>query len=335
MPCNSSPRYALCKRDKCQPYASAVTKNILPDSPTIIYILCALGLLPEMSPCLLLSLKPVTHHQLTRVALQLRYRRMFSKVWLICAQAPRLKSLNLAFCSSLLDSGMRALACISTLTDLNLAYCKWISNDGISELSVLTALTSLNLQGCSQTVPHLSQGLTALHCMPKLASLNLGSCKLRPHALLALAQLTRLTELSLRFCKGVVPSDLSSVSCLERLKSLDINGCLACTDASLGCLHPLKGLRQLNIGFNKQLTDAALKQLLGLTHLQHLLLNNCPLLTEAALDLLLTALPSLMKMTTTESHDAEQLLMLHTKRVATYGNIQLTHLEQDQVIEHQ
>ena len=250
-------------------------------------------------------------------------------------QAPRLKSLNLAFCSSLLDSGVRALACISTLTDLNLTYCKWISNDGISELSALTALTSLNLQGCSQTVPHLSQGLTALHCMRNLASLKLGSCKLRPHALSALAQLTRLTELSLRFCKGVVPSDLSALSCLERLKSLDINGCLACTDASLGCLHPLKGLRQLNIGFNKQLTDAALKQLVGLTHLQHLLLNNCPLLTEAALDLLLTALPSLAKMTTTESHDAEQLLMLHTKRVATYGNIQLSHLEQDQVLEHQ
>jgi len=120
----------------------------------------------------------------------------------------------------------------------------------------------------------------------------------------ALAQLTRLTELSLRFCKGVVPSDLSAISRLERLKSLDINGCLACTDASLGCLHPLKGLRQLNIGFNKQLTDAALKQLTGLTHLQHLLLNNCPLLTEAALDLLLTALPSLAKMTTIIVHVA-------------------------------
>ncbi|DBA85851.1 hypothetical protein WJX77_011838 [Trebouxia sp. C0004] len=254
---------------------------------------------------------------------------------LLC-QAPCLKTLNLAFCSSLLDSGLQALAQISTLTDLNLAYCKWISNDGISELSALTALTSLNFQGCSQTVPHLSQGLTVLHCMRNLASLNLGSCKLRPHALLALAQLSRLTELSLRFCKGVVPTDLSAVGCLERLKSLDINGCLACTDASLGCLHPLKGLRQLNIGFNKQLTDAALKQLTGLTRLQHLLLNNCPLLTEAALDLLLTALPSLAKMTTTESHDAEQLLMVHTKRVATcYGNIQLTHLEQDQVFQQQ
>ena len=252
-------------------------------------------------------------------------------VWRACLQSPYLKTLNLAFCSLLLDSGLQALAHITSLTDLNLAYCKWISDDGVSALSTLTAITSLNLQGCSQTAPHLSQGLTALHHMPGLASLNLGSCRLKPLALSALAQLTHLTELSLRFCKGVGPSDLAAIRPLQRLKYLDINGCLACTNGSVGCLRPLSSLTQLNMGFNKQLTDAALTQLTGLTHLQHLSINNCPLVTEAGLDMLLTAVPSLARMTTTESHDAEQL---HNKQlVMCHGNVQLPSLEQDQVLQ--
>ena len=262
------------------------------------------------------------------------YQLTVPDTWIVCVQAPYLKSLNLAFCSMLLDSGVQALAALTSLTDLNLAYCKWITADGVSALSTLTALTSLSLQGCSQTAPPLNQGLTALQCMPGLATLNLGSCKLKPLQLSPLAGLTQLTELSLRFCKGLLPADLAAVSSLHRLGNLDINGCLACTDASLSYLRPLRYLQKLNIGFNRQLTDAALARLTGLTHLQHLSVNNCPLMTEAALDLLLAVLPSLTKLTTTESHDAEQILLLHNKRVPScFASFSVPDAEQGHIVE--
>ena len=247
-------------------------------------------------------------------------------------QAPCLKSVNLAFCSLLLDAGVQALSRLTSLTNLNLAYCKWISNDGVSATSTLTALTSLNLQGCCQTAPHLGMGLKALHCMPHLVDLNLGSCKLAPGALLHLAALTQLLELSLRFSKGATASDLTAIKTMHRLRHLDLNGVMACTDASLTVVSGLKYLQKLHIGFNRHLTDAALAHLTGpgLSHLAHLAINSCPLVTEVALESLLATLPSLAKMTRNETQDAEQLLLLHNKHVsACYASLTLPDVEQE------
>lgn len=239
-------------------------------------------------------------------------------------QAPCLKTLNLAFCSLLLDAGVQALSGLTSLTNLNLAYCKWISDDGVSATSTLTALTSLNLQGCCQTAPHLDQGLKALHCMPYLVDLNLGSCKLAPGALLQLAASTELLELSLRFSKGAMPSDLNAIKAMHRLRHLDLNGVMACTDASLCNVSGLHYLQKLHIGFNRHLTDSCLAHLMepGLPHLTHLAINSCPLVTEVALECLLAALPSLAKVTRNETHDAEQQLLLHNKHVnACYASL--------------
>lgn len=239
-------------------------------------------------------------------------------------QAPCLQSLNLAFCSLLLDAGVQALSRLTSLINLNLAYCKWISDDGVSATSTLTALTSLNLQGCCQTAPHLDKGLKSLHCMPSLVDLNLGSCKLAPGALLRLAASTQLLQLSLRFSKGATPSDLSAIKTMHRLRHLDLNGVMACTDASLCNVSGLKYLRKLHIGFNRHLTDSGLAHLMepGLPHLAHLAINSCPLVTEVALESLLAALPSLAKMTRNETQDAEQQLLLHNKHVnACYASL--------------
>lgn len=245
-------------------------------------------------------------------------------------QAPHLKRLNLAFCSLLSDAGVQALSRLTTLTNLNLAYCKWLSNDGILTTSTLTALTSLNLQGCCQTAPHLDTGLTALHCMPYLVDLSLGSCKLAPGAITHLSALTQLLKLSLRFCKGVVPSDLIAFKTMCRLKHLDLSGVVACTDSSLSSVSALRYLRKLHIGFNRHLTGKGLAHLMQLSHLTHLAVNSCPLVAEAALETLLAALPSLTKMTTNESHDADQLLLLHTKNVsACYASLPLPDVEQE------
>ena len=235
----------------------------------------------------------------------------------------------------LLDAGVPALAKLTSLTSLNLAYCKWISDAGVSAMSTLTALTSLNLQGCSQTAPYLSHGLKVLRNMPNLAQLNLGSCRLAPGALVCLASLTQLTGLSMRFCKGTAPSELFALETLCRLKHLDMSGFTACTDLSLNGVSGLRYLQRLHIGFNRHLTDAALAHLTGLSHLVHLALNGCCLVTEAAMESLLATLPSLTKMVTTKSQDAEQLLMLHHKRVpACFANLPLLDVEQGLLIEN-
>ncbi|KAL3144635.1 hypothetical protein ABBQ38_001994 [Trebouxia sp. C0009 RCD-2024] len=248
----------------------------------------------------------------------------------LLSQAPRLKSLNLAFCSLLSDAGVQALSRLTTLSNLNLAYCKWLSNDGILTTSTLTALTSLNLQGCCQTAPHLDMGLAALHCMPYLVHLSLGSCKLAPGAITHLSALTQLLELSLRFCKGVVPPDLIALKTMRRLKHLDLSGVVACTNSSLSNVSGLRYLQKLHIGFNRQLTGKGLAHLTQLSHLTHLAVNSCPLVREAALESLLAALPSLTKMTTNESQDADQSLLLHTKNVSScYASLPLPDVEQE------
>ena len=249
-------------------------------------------------------------------------------------QASGLKSLNVAFCSLLLDAGVQALAKLESLSDLNLAYCKWITDDGIGALSSLTALTCLNLQGCSQTAPHLDKGLTALHAMSGLVSLNLGSCKLKAGALLHLSQATLLTELSLRFCKGVRPQDLSAINALHRLRQLDMTGCAACNDVSVSNVADLRYLQKLNLSFNRHLTDEALVKLAILSNLQHLSVNNCPCMTEAGLDCVLALMPSVTKVTTTESCEAEQFLLLQNKRVASCAaSLQTPDGEQEAVME--
>lgn len=235
----------------------------------------------------------------------------------------------------LLDAGVHALAKLTSLTSLNLAYCKWISDTGVSEMSTLTALTLLNLQGCSQTAPCLGQGLASLHNMPHLAKLNLGSCRLAPGALMCLASLTQLTDLSMRFCKGTAPADLVALETLCRLKHLDLSGFTACTDSSLNGVSGLKYLQKLHIGFNRHITDAGLAHLTGLSHLAHLSLNGS-LVTEAAMESLLATLPSLIKMVTTESHDGEQWSMLHHKRIPVcFANLPLLDIEQGLPIDNQ
>ena len=249
-------------------------------------------------------------------------------------QASNLKSLNLAFCSMLLDAGVQALAKFNSLSDLNLAYCKWITDDGIGALSSLTALTCLNLQGCSQTAPHLDKGLTALHAMSGLVSLNMGSCKLKAGALLHLSQATQLTELSLRFCKGVRPQDLPAINTLHRLKQLDMTGCAACNDVSVSSVADLRYLQKLNLSFNRHLTDEALVKLTVLSNLQHLSVNSCPCMTEAGLDCVLALMPSVTKVSTTESCEAEQFLLLQNKRVASCAaSLQTPDGEQEAVVE--
>lgn len=254
----------------------------------------------------------------------------------IVMQAPGLRSLNLAFCSLLSDAGVQALSRLTSLTSLNLAYCKWLGDDGVLTTSTLTALTALNLQGCCQTAPHLDMGLTALHCMPHLLDLNLGSCKLAPGAISHLSALTQLLELSLRFCKGVAPPDLVALKTMRRLKQLDLSGLVACTDSSLSNVSELRYLQKLHVGFNRHLTNIGLAHLMGLSHLTHLAINSCPLVTEAALESLLVALPSLTRMTRNESHDADQLLLLHNKHVsACYASLPLPDLEQEHMMHGQ
>ena len=215
-----------------------------------------------------------------------------------------------------MDSGVAALAQLTGLTDLNLAYCKWVTNDGVSALSSLTALTSLNLQGCSQKAPHVGpHGLSALKHMTGLVSLNLGSCKLAPLAMPAVAQLTHLTELGLRFCKGL--TDIASIGKLQRLETLDLKGCSGLSDAIMSFVQQLHSLRSLDVSYSQQLTDDGLLKLTAMKELRHLAVTNCPEVSEACLDTLLMAVPSIRSLSVSESHDAEQLFAMHGCRSLT------------------
>ncbi|XP_076357525.1 F-box/LRR-repeat protein 14-like [Tachypleus tridentatus] len=160
-----------------------------------------------------------------------------------------LKSINLSFCASITEVGLKNLARMSELRELNISSCDNISDVGMAFLAEGgSRLTTLDVSFCDkvgdQGLLHISQGLFNLH------SLSLNACPISDEGLSRIARtLSDLHTLNIGQCSRVTDKGLSLIADhLHQLRSIDLYGCTKITTVGLERIMQLPLLSVLNLG---------------------------------------------------------------------------------------
>lgn len=160
-----------------------------------------------------------------------------------------LKSINLSFCVSITDSGLKYLAKMGSLRDLNLRSCDNISDVGMAYLAEGgSRITSLDVSFCDkigdQALVHISQGLF------NLRSLSLSACQISDEGLDRIARtLHDLETLNIGQCSKITDKGLHTIAeNLTHLKCIDLYGCTRITTVGLERIMKLPQLSILNLG---------------------------------------------------------------------------------------
>lgn len=160
-----------------------------------------------------------------------------------------LKSINLSFCISITDSGLKHLAKMVSLRDLNLRSCDNISDIGMAYLAEGgSRITSLDVSFCDkigdQALVHISQGLF------NLRSLSLSACQISDDGIDRIARtLHDLETLNIGQCSRITDKGLHTIAeNLTHLKCIDLYGCTRITTVGLERIMKLPQLSILNLG---------------------------------------------------------------------------------------
>jgi F-box/leucine-rich repeat protein 14 len=172
----------------------------------------------------------------------------------IAAGLPKLKTINLSFCVSITDSGLRHLAKMSSLRELNLRACDNVTDSGLAHLSEGlsgsggSCLTSLDVSFCDKigdvALNHVAQGLF------RLKTLSLSACRISDDGLAQIASsLPELEVLHIGQCNKVTDKGLLRIAeNLKQLRAIDLYGCTRVSPAGLDRLLRLPRLQVLNLG---------------------------------------------------------------------------------------
>lgn len=161
---------------------------------------------------------------------------------------PELEKMNLSFCVSITDTGLKSISRIGTLRDLNLRSCDNISDIGIGFLAENGLnLHNLDVSFCANisdsSMRHIASGISSLR------SLSLTTCSVCDDGLARLAKaLTDLQILNVGQCVGITDDGLMALAehC-NKLRSLDLYGCPKVTSTALAVVRKLPRLERLNL----------------------------------------------------------------------------------------
>ncbi|XP_035775952.1 F-box/LRR-repeat protein 14-like [Anopheles albimanus] len=160
-----------------------------------------------------------------------------------------LQSINLSFCVSVTDSGLKHLARMSCLKELNLRACDNISDIGMAYLTEgCSAIATLDVSFCDkvadQAMVHISQGLF------QLRSLSLSACQITDEGLSRIAKsLHDLETLNIGQCSRITDRGLETIAEeLVNLRAIDLYGCTRLTPAALRKIGQLPRLSKVNLG---------------------------------------------------------------------------------------
>lgn len=166
---------------------------------------------------------------------------------------PELNRINLSFCVSVTDTGLKSLARLSHLEDLNLRSCDNVSDIGLGFLSedspASSRLRLLDVSFCSNVsdagMRHVSAGMSGLK------SLSMTTCAISDAGLerLANGKAGALLEiLNVGQCVTLTDAGLKSVG--DKMKSLRVLDLYGCPKISLSAIaktrKAIKGLKRLN-----------------------------------------------------------------------------------------
>ncbi|KAL0278974.1 UNVERIFIED_CONTAM: hypothetical protein PYX00_000632 [Menopon gallinae] len=160
-----------------------------------------------------------------------------------------LKSINLSFCVSITDVGLKYLAKMSSLRELNLRACDNITDIGMAFLAERgSRITSLDVSFCDKigdhALLHVSQGLF------NLKSLSLNACNISDDGIVKIANtLQDLETLNIGQCSKITDKALHTIAdSLKQLKCIDLYGCTKITTVGLERIMKLPRLTTLNLG---------------------------------------------------------------------------------------
>ncbi|XP_022246279.1 F-box/LRR-repeat protein 14-like [Limulus polyphemus] len=159
------------------------------------------------------------------------------------------KSINLSFCASVTDFGLKFLARMCELRELNLRSCDNITDLGMAYLAEGgSRLTTLDISFCDkvgdQGLLHVSQGIF------NLRNLSLNACPISDEGLSRIARtLSDLQYLNIGQCSRVTDKGLSLIADnFHQLRSIDLYGCTKITTVGLEKVMQLPCLSGLNLG---------------------------------------------------------------------------------------
>jgi F-box/leucine-rich repeat protein 14 len=166
----------------------------------------------------------------------------------ISAGLPNLDKINLSFCVSITDTGLKSLSKLTTLRDLNLRSCDNISDIGVGFLGENGLnLHSLDVSFCANItdsgMKHIASGISSLR------SLSLTTCSIGDDGLKRLSKaLSDLEVLNIGQCVAITDEGLLSLAeHSNRLRSLDLYGCPKVTSSALALVRKLPRLERLNL----------------------------------------------------------------------------------------
>ena len=161
----------------------------------------------------------------------------------------KLRSLNLSFCASVTDSGLKFLAKMPLLNELNLRSCDNVSDLGVGFLAEGGShITNLDVSFCERvsdtSLAHISQGLFHLQ------SLSVCASNITDEGVEKLVRSTHeLTTLNIGQCSGLTDQSLTLIAQhLKGLRSIDLYGCTKITTVGIKEIMSLKQLEVLNLG---------------------------------------------------------------------------------------
>ena len=147
-----------------------------------------------------------------------------------------LKALNLSFCVSITDTGLKSLSRLDSLRSVNLRSCDNVSDIGIAFLSEKengSGLENLDVSFCANVtnmgLKHISTGFAKLKC------LSMTTCSINDEGLKKMSKnLVNLEELNIGQCVSITDDGLKSVcENMKGLKAIDLYGCTKVSSKTL------------------------------------------------------------------------------------------------------
>ena len=162
-----------------------------------------------------------------------------------------LKSLNLSFCVSITDTGLKSLSRLDSLRSVNLRSCDNVSDIGIAFLSEKengSGLETLDVSFCANVtnmgLKHISTGFSMLKC------LSMTTCSINDEGLKKMSKnLANLEELNIGQCVSITDDGLKSVcENMKGLKAIDLYGCTKVSSKTLEKIKKsIPTLKHLNL----------------------------------------------------------------------------------------
>merc|ERR1711876_79338 len=153
--------------------------------------------------------------------------------------------INLSFCVSVTDTGLKSLSRVSSLGELNLRSCDNVSDIGVGFLAEgCSGLDKLDVSFCDRvsdsSMAHIATGLAHLR------SLSLSSCQITDAGVTRIAKdLESLETLNMGQCTRLTDKTVETIT---QIKSVDLYGCTKISTEGLKVLNKCENLKVVNRG---------------------------------------------------------------------------------------